>query len=186
MVTKDFNTNTFEARGHHSRSSVNPSGKHPKMRGRKFNYGLNYKLIDFSRNPELYQVGKGEQGVLLVEPYKSQICPHWRFREPRIALESARKIYDMFLDYLLRDDFVGADMARKFLMMGWTRSLRYANHHDGRKYDKDGGIIPQESDWKESKYYESSRMFKKYFDIARANEKYLKMKKDWIQKEKTR
>jgi hypothetical protein len=36
-------------------------------------------------------------------------------------------------------DFVGADMARKFLQMGWTRARRYANHKGGRKYDKASG-----------------------------------------------
>tara|TARA_Y100000004_G_scaffold191628_1_gene250752 strand:- start:730 stop:1284 length:555 start_codon:yes stop_codon:yes gene_type:complete len=33
----------------------------------------------------------------------------------------------MFHDYLVRDEFTGADMACKFLMMGWTRTRRYAN-----------------------------------------------------------
>lgn len=28
----------------------------------------------------------------------------------------------MFLAYLKADDFPGADMARKFLQMGWTRA----------------------------------------------------------------
>jgi hypothetical protein len=40
----------------------------------------------------------------------------------------------MFLDYRAKDDFVGMDMARKFLQMGYTRSRRYANHRSGRKY----------------------------------------------------
>ena len=31
------------------------------------------------------------------------------------------------------------DMARKFLKMGYTRSRRYANHKDGKKYD---GPVP--------------------------------------------
>jgi len=146
---------------------------------KEFNYDLNYEKMDFRRNPRSYRIGRGEQGVLLVEPYKSEICPHWRFREPTIALRSARKIHSMFLRYLDDDDFVGADMARKFLMMGWTRSLRYANHHDGRKYDKDGRVLPQEADWKESKYHESSRMFKRYYDIARTNAKYKAMRSAW-------
>jgi len=39
----------------------------------------------------------------------------------------------MFLDYLQQDDFVGADMARKFYK--WDiRDRRYANHKSGRKY----------------------------------------------------
>ena len=83
-----------------------------------FDYSLDFKNIDFREHPELYRVGKGEQGVLLVEPYKSEILPHWRFKTPDIAKESSEKIYQMFLVYLEKDDFVGADMARKFLQMG--------------------------------------------------------------------
>lgn len=85
----------------------------------KFNYDLDYSKINFRETPELYQVGRGEQGVLLVEPYKSEICPYWKFRIPPIAEKSAKKIHSMFLAYLNEGDFVGADMARKFLMMGW-------------------------------------------------------------------
>src|SRR6476646_9020314 len=99
-----------------------------------FDYSLDFKTIDFRQHPELYRVGKGEQGVLMVEPYKSEILPHWRFKNPAIAKQSSEMIYQMFLDYLQQGDFVGADMARKFLQMGYTRSRRYANHKGGRKY----------------------------------------------------
>src|SRR3712207_846787 len=90
--------------------------------------------VNFREHPELYRVGKGEQGVLLVEPYKSEILPFWRFKTPDIALQSSEKIYSLFLDYVNKQDFVGADMARKFLQMGFTRSRRYANHKSGRKF----------------------------------------------------
>ena len=99
-----------------------------------FDYLLDFTDIDFRKNPELYRIGKGEQGVLLVEPYKSEILPHWRFKTPQIARRSASKIYRMFLAYKSKEDFVGMDMARKFLQMGYTRSRRYANHKSGRKY----------------------------------------------------
>lgn len=33
-----------------------------------FDYHLDFKTIDFRKQPELYRVGKGEQSVLLVEP----------------------------------------------------------------------------------------------------------------------
>lgn len=33
-----------------------------------FDYELDYANLDLQRRPELYRVGKGEQGVLLVEP----------------------------------------------------------------------------------------------------------------------
>ena len=90
--------------------------------------------VDFKAHPELYRVGKGEQGVLMVEPYKSEILPYWKFKDRQAAAKSSEKIYDLFLEYLQIHDFVGADMARKFLQMGYTRSRRYANHKSGKKY----------------------------------------------------
>jgi hypothetical protein len=106
-----------------------------------FDYTLNFSALNFRQHPELYRVGKGEQGVLLVEPYKSEILPHWRFRTPEVAQESSDIIYGLFLDYLQADDFVGADMARKFLQMGFTRARRYANHRGGKKY---AGPVPDD------------------------------------------
>ena len=105
-----------------------------------FDYDLDFETIDFRKNPELYRVGRGEQGVLLVEPYKSEILKHWRFKNPEIAEESSDKIYQMFLDYKEKDDFVGMDMARKFLQMGYTRARRYTNYKGGKKYDENGKV----------------------------------------------
>ena len=47
-----------------------------------FDYLLNYKNLNLRLQPELYRMGKGEQGVLLVEPYKSEILPFWKFKTP--------------------------------------------------------------------------------------------------------
>jgi hypothetical protein len=106
-----------------------------------FNYDLDFKTINFRQHPELYRVGKGEQGVLLVEPYKSEILPFWRFKTPEIAQASADQIYQLFLQYKEQLDFIGMDMARKFLQMGYTRSRRYANHKSGQKYK---GPVPDD------------------------------------------
>lgn len=104
-----------------------------------FDYDIDFKNTNFREHPELYRVGKGEQGVLLIEPYKGEILPHWRFKTPDVAEASSEKIYALFEAYLEAEDFPGADMARKFLQMGWTRSRRYANHKGGKKYD---GPVP--------------------------------------------
>jgi hypothetical protein len=140
-----------------------------------FDYSLDFEHIDFRRNPELYRVGKGEQGVLLVEPYKSEILPHWRFKTPEIAKRSANKIYKMFLDYKAQNDFVGMDMARKFLQMGYTRSRRYANHKSGRKY-KEGSkeVLEREEDAVKA---ESAKIFYEKWKKAREDKKYLELKK---------
>ena len=104
-----------------------------------FDYSLDYKNLDLRRHPELYRTGKGEQGVLLVEPYKSELLPHWKFKTLALAKSSAETIYALFEGYREQQDFVGMDMARKFLQMGYTRSRRYANHKSGKKYD---GPVP--------------------------------------------
>jgi hypothetical protein len=141
-----------------------------------FDYSLDFETIDFRKHPELYRVGKGEQGVLLVEPYKSEILPHWRFKTPEIAKKSANKIYKMFLDYKKLDDFVGMDMARKFLQMGYTRSRRYANHKSGRKYAKGGKeVLPREEDTLKA---ESAKIFYEKWQKAKADKKYLERKKN--------
>ena len=98
--------------------------------------------MDARLHPESYRVGRGEQGVLTVEPYKSELLPLWRFRTPDLARESAAAITERFHAYLAEGDIVGADMARKFLQMGFTRARRYANHPGGRKYD---GPVPAEN-----------------------------------------
>ena len=140
-----------------------------------FDYTLDFKTIDFRAQPELYRVGKGEQGVLLVEPYKSEILPHWRFKTPDIARASADKIYQMFLAYKAQEDFVGMDMARKFLQMGYTRSRRYANHKSGRKYAVGSKeILPIEVDEVKA---ESAKIFQEKWQLAKEDARYIALKK---------
>lgn len=154
----------------------------------KFDYDLNYADLDLRAHPELYRVGRGEQGVLLVQPYKGEILPHWRFATPDAARESSEAIFSMFEDYLKDDDFVGADMARKFLQMGFTRARRYANHRGGKKYD---GPVPDDKKGQSGAHgrpelprtpedpvkAESARIFKAKWEQAEANEQYAALKK---------
>jgi Domain of unknown function (DUF4385) len=139
----------------------------------KFDYTLDFKTLDFRQHPELYRVGKGEQGVLLVEPYKSEILPHWKFKTPAIARQSAQKIYDLFLEYKVQGDFIGMDMARKFLQMGYTRSRRYANHKSGRKYLKDTRtVLPREEDPIKA---ESAKIFFDFWQLVKLDPEYIVM-----------
>ena len=140
-----------------------------------FDYTLDFKTIDFRQHPELYRIGKGEQGVLIVEPYKSEILPHWRFKTVAEAKKSSAKIYKMFLAYLKADDFPGADMSRKFLQMGWTRARRYANHKGGRKYDKQTGEeLPRTEDMEKTA---AAAVFYERYVTAREHPQYVRQKK---------
>ncbi len=111
-----------------------------------FDYEQDFSTIDFRKHPERYQVGRGEQGVLMVQPYKGEILPHWRFRTVEVAKASAEEIMRLFEAYRQQDDFVGMDMARKFIQMGYTRARRYSNHKGGRKYDAEGKELPRGRD----------------------------------------
>lgn len=111
-----------------------------------FDYSLDFAATDFRKHPELYKVGRGEEGVLLVEPYKGEILPYWRFATPAVAKKSAAAIRKLFRAYKKAGDFVGMDMARKFIQMGYTRARRYANHTGGRKYGPDGKELPRTND----------------------------------------
>ena len=154
---------------------------------------MNYNAIDWStdfrKHPEKYLIGRGEQGVLLAEPYKSEILPHWKFATPDKATVSADKILAMFYEYKEKEDFVGMDMARKFLQMGFTRSRRYANHKGGKKYD---GPVPEDKKGQSGAHgrkelprteedlvkAESARIFYERYETAKNDLEYQAMAKD--------
>ena len=152
---------------------------------KEFDYKLDYKKIDFKKpeNRKLYRIGRGAQGVLLVRPYTDIICKHWRFKTPDTARRSAEKIYKMFDSYKRKGDFIGMDMCRKFLEMGFTRARRYANHKDGKKYNPDRTIKPQEPDALTSDKALSAKIFKNIRDLAAYDETYKTMRKKWRESE---
>ena len=152
-----------------------------------YDYSDEYQATDFRKHPERYRIGRGEQGVLTVEPYKSEILPYWRFKDPEAARESSARIYALFLDYLQQKDFVGADMARKFLQMGYTRARRYANYPGGKKYRSNpqrevspeaeraarNNILPRHEDLVKA---EAARIFKEKWEEAKRNTTYQALK----------
>ena len=146
---------------------------------KEFDYTLDYKNILMEKNDPRYRIGRGEQGVLLVRPYTNVICKYWRFRTPSIAQRSAADIYNLYIQYREEKDFVGMDMCRKFLEMGFTRARRYANHRDGKKYDVEGNVIPQEPDALTCDKAISARIFKQMRDEVAHDSVYQSMRKEW-------
>ena len=152
---------------------------------KEFDYELDYKSLDFT-DPEtrkLYRIGRGEQGVLMVRPYTDDICRYWRFRDVPTATQSSNTIYEMFCHYRRQKDFIGMDMARKFLEMGFTRARRYANHKTGRKYSVSKTILPQEDDALTSEKALAAQVFKKIRDLAAYDTEYQMMRKQWRKSE---
>ena len=167
---------------------------HKKSTGSsKFPYDLPYSQLCLRTHPKLYRTGAGEQGVLMVEPYKSELLPHWRFKDPPTATTSSSKLHSIFLSYLDEKDFVGADMARKFIQMGYTRARRYANHKGGKKYiyeddtKKKGAasrrreIARLEVKDQDPDKVEAARIFKTLLDdLVWTNEDYVRMREEHI------
>lgn len=83
----------------------------------KFPYHLPYRTLNLRKQPHLYRPGVGEQGVLMVEPYKSELLPDWKFKDPETATKSSIALRKHFEDYVEKEDFIGADMARKFIQV---------------------------------------------------------------------
>ncbi|KAK6007992.1 hypothetical protein QM012_004806 [Aureobasidium pullulans] len=127
-----------------------------------------------------YRIGRGEMGVLTFEPYKSYLLPLWRFKTPEIARQSSTLLRKEFEHFGEEGDFVGMDMTRKFIQMGFTRAKRYANHKGGRKYDKDHEILPNsETHADKADKEESSRIFKEILDEIKQDETYLRLKEQF-------
>lgn len=135
--------------------------------------------IDYREHPEAYKVGKGEQGVLICEPYKSEIGKYWRFKTPEIATKSSIKILVLFNNYLKKNDFVGADMARKYLQMGYTRARRYANYKGGKKYDKENDFNLLKKGTGSLEKAKSAAIFYEAYQTAQKCSKYQLLKKEW-------
>ena len=135
--------------------------------------------VDYKQNPLKYRIGRGQQGVLICQPYKNELYPLWKFKTPKLAQQSCDDIYNKFIQYLNDDDFVGADMAKKYLHMGFTRSRRYWNHSSGRKWINDGEWKVLPYDKNEKRFWISSNIFLNYWKKARTNEKYLRLKKEF-------
>ncbi|KAJ3042806.1 hypothetical protein HDV00_006627 [Rhizophlyctis rosea] len=150
-----------------------------------FDYTLPYKTVNLRTHPHLYRTGKGEQGVLMVEPYKSELLPLWRFRTPQIATSSSTALFAKFQLYRSQRDFVGMDMARKFIQMGVTRARRYANHKGGRKYVVgEGGqkVELPRVDVEDEEKAEAARIFGEVLKVVREDEVYVQMMKEHKEK----
>lgn len=64
---------------------------------------------------------RGDDGMS-IEPYRSHLNNMWYFHTAELAQQSANELWNRFLDYYWHGDFIGMDMARKFVQMGMVCS----------------------------------------------------------------
>ncbi len=130
---------------------------------------------DFRARPECYQIGRGEAGVFKVQPYKGELLPLWHFKTVGAARQSAEALWAKYEGYRAEGDFVGMDMARKFLQMGYTRAMRYAKYPGGTKLTPDGEIVEPQT-WADAGKREAALVFKARWDTVRADPVYQEQK----------
>ena len=135
-----------------------------------------YDGVNLREHPEAYRIGRGEQGVFHAEPYKGELLPLWSFKTQDAARESSEAIYAKFLEYRSVGDFVGMDVARKYLQMGWTRALRYAKYKGGNKN--------RPFDQPDPEKLQCASIFKAFYDRARKDDKYIEMKEQHRESER--
>ncbi|GAA5939598.1 hypothetical protein JCM3775_002063 [Rhodotorula graminis] len=136
-----------------------------------------------------YFVGRGEQGVLSFEPYKSFLLPLWRFKDPAVARPSCDRLEREFNAFVDEGDFVGADMARKFLQ-GMTRAQRYANHAGGLKYSRTTGAplprasSPSSGNPGAADKLASAAIFRAACERAKACTRYAQLRAEWEERKR--
>ena len=149
-------------------------GTTPMQKADKSTDGFPDPSLDYRQHPQAYRIGHGDRGVLTVQPYKSELLPLWHFKTPAEAEISSQALYKAFEQYKQAQDFVGMDMARKFLQMGYTRARRYARHRTGRKYAPDGSELPIELDEEKQ---QSAEIFQVLLRQVRNDEVYQELKR---------
>lgn len=129
-----------------------------------------YDGVDLREHPEAYRIGRGEQGVFHAEPYKSELLPLWSFKTEEAAKKSSGEIHAKFLQYKEEGDFVGMDVARKYLQMGYTRSRRYAKYEGGKKSRPREEPDPEKS--------RTAEIFHEKWRVVAEDEEYLRLKEE--------
>ena len=84
----------------------------------------------------------------------------------------------MYRGFRALRDFIGMDMCRKFLEMGFTRARRYANHKNGKKY-KDGKYYRKKMIGQRMKKRKQRQSLKSLEIKVTKDPKYQSMRADW-------
>lgn len=152
------------------------------MTGSEVNVSFPDASIDYRRHPECYRIGHGERGVFHVQPYKDELLPLWAIRNEADARQAIEDLSARYRAYREQDDFVGMDMARKYLQMGYTRARRYARYPGGRKKDADGS--PRQPGNADPEKARIAERYQVALDAVRSDDAYLRAKRDYQRRRK--
>tara|TARA_B100001057_G_C22807810_1_gene934196 strand:- start:557 stop:952 length:396 start_codon:yes stop_codon:yes gene_type:complete len=84
----------------------------------RWNHNINYE-----ENPLLYTYSEDCGGMYTCNPYKKELLKIWKFLDEESSRKSANDLYIYFLEKIREGDFVGADLAKKYILAGSTRKV---------------------------------------------------------------
>jgi hypothetical protein len=131
--------------------------------------------LDFRAHPGRYRPTDDERGVFKIEPYKSELLGLWGIADLEAAEDGATAIEQRYREYRDREEFVGMDLARKYLRMGWTRALRYAKYPGGQKYDDDG-TEREPQQWYDEEKRQIASTYRDALDRVREDDAYWRLR----------
>ncbi len=74
--------------------------------------------INYHKNPEYYVYTKYDNESHLIQPYNKIILSLYNIDNNKEAKYSCMQIFNLFNDYIINNDFIGADVCRKFIQLG--------------------------------------------------------------------
>jgi len=134
------------------------------------------KEVNYKKDPEEYDTSTGVSGVFSVSPYKDQLIKDFTFKNVKQSRKSAKNLYNKFKLYREKMDFIGMDMTRKFLELGYLQSLRFSKFPGGKKYTKSGNV--RRVDYKQDEKLEISKIYKRYLNLVNSDKVYKRTKRN--------
>tara|TARA_R110001583_G_scaffold27302_11_gene97807 strand:- start:12703 stop:13179 length:477 start_codon:yes stop_codon:yes gene_type:complete len=132
--------------------------------------------INYKKHPDEYDISTGVSGVFSVSPYKNQLIKYFTFKSLEQSRKSAKSLYKKFKLYRGKMDFVGMDMTRKFLELGYLQSLRFSKFPGGKKYTKSGSV--RRVNYKQDEKLEISKIYKRYLNLVNSDRIYKSSKRN--------
>jgi hypothetical protein len=78
--------------------------------------------INYKKNPEFYVYTSNITGMLNIEPYKNKLIPLLKYKTLIDFDKNSLILYNYFFEYIKKNDFIGADMVRKYLQFKLTKN----------------------------------------------------------------
>jgi hypothetical protein len=137
--------------------------------------------LELGAHPERYRHTPDERGAYKNRVLQGRQPPVWTVSDFAGAEAAAEAIHERFEAYRAADYFVGMDLARRDLQMGWTRALRYAKYLGRRKYerDADGDRVEREPDqWYDEEKHAVAQVYREYLDCVREDTTHRRLRDD--------